>query len=137
MTEKLNPRIKKLWLESLRSGEYTQGEGRLRRNDKHCCLGVLCELAVVEGIIEKPGLDRLGRETYLYGLQADDSNLPKAVSYWANLSSRDGLLPVEIKTGTKIGNTGRITQGSIGSLMTMNDSGFTFLEIADVIEEQF
>lgn len=37
------------WVEALRSGEYQQGKGRLRRIDdgevSHCCLGVGCDLS--------------------------------------------------------------------------------------------
>lgn len=42
----MNPDIKALWLEALRSGLYRQGRGRLRRsrNNTFCCLGVLCDV---------------------------------------------------------------------------------------------
>lgn len=33
------------WIEALRSGEYKQTVGKLVRNNKYCCLGVLCEIA--------------------------------------------------------------------------------------------
>ncbi len=33
------------WVKALRSGKYKQGEGSLRYEGKHCCLGVLCEVA--------------------------------------------------------------------------------------------
>ena len=40
---------KKKWLAALRSGEYKQGRGVLRRRrrgvDRYCCLGVLADLA--------------------------------------------------------------------------------------------
>ena len=46
----MNQEIKKLWLEALRSGDYKQARGTLRRqygdNPHHCCLGVLCEIVV-------------------------------------------------------------------------------------------
>ena len=45
MNSKMNPEIKDRWVAALRSGEYKQGTGRLRRvNDTFCCLGVLCDL---------------------------------------------------------------------------------------------
>lgn len=41
----MNPEIKAKWLAALRSGEYQQGRGCLRRGSKEfpqfCCLGVL------------------------------------------------------------------------------------------------
>jgi len=51
---KLDPEIKAQWINALRSGDYDQGQGRLRKpgsdihdelsDDKFCCLGVLCDL---------------------------------------------------------------------------------------------
>lgn len=31
------------WLDGLRSGKYIQGRGSLERDEKYCCLGVLCK----------------------------------------------------------------------------------------------
>lgn len=36
--------LKARWVAALRSGEYKQGEGQLRRNEEYCCLGVLCDV---------------------------------------------------------------------------------------------
>lgn len=33
------------WIEALRSGEYKQWRGGLRRDDCFCCLGVACDLS--------------------------------------------------------------------------------------------
>jgi hypothetical protein len=41
---KMNPEVKARWVAALRSGEYKQGKGALRLNNKFCCLGVLCDL---------------------------------------------------------------------------------------------
>ena len=40
----MKKRVKKLWVEALRSGGYKQGRKRLRYGDTYCCLGVLCDL---------------------------------------------------------------------------------------------
>ncbi len=40
----MNPKIKAKWVKALRSGDYKQGRLRLRKKDKFCCLGVLCNL---------------------------------------------------------------------------------------------
>ena len=40
----LAPELKAAWVKALRSGEYRQGKGWLRRDGTHCCLGVLCEI---------------------------------------------------------------------------------------------
>ena len=44
--------IMKRWVSALRSGEFKQGKGALEAKGKHCCLGVLCELALVEGVCD-------------------------------------------------------------------------------------
>lgn len=36
-----------LWIKALRSGEYKQGRNRLKRRDRFCCAGVLCDLAAM------------------------------------------------------------------------------------------
>jgi len=40
----MNADLKPKWLAALRSGEYEQGQRKLRKNDKYCCLGVLCDI---------------------------------------------------------------------------------------------
>lgn len=40
--------LEKKWMEALRSGDYKQGSGYLRKLDTFCCLGVLCELKKVD-----------------------------------------------------------------------------------------
>jgi hypothetical protein len=76
----MNKRVKKLWLKALRSGKYVQGQGTLRRgtkpHQKHCCLGVLSELAIADGAIK----------------QFRGGYLSKAVCKWAGLESLDPIL---------------------------------------------
>ena len=53
----MKPALKKKWVEALRSGDYKQGKGRLRRADEShldmpdafCCLGVLCQVSNPDG----------------------------------------------------------------------------------------
>ena len=43
--KRMNPRVKKLWVAALRSGQYRQGRHQLRTgNNCFCVLGVLCNL---------------------------------------------------------------------------------------------
>lgn len=58
---KMNPEVKVKWLAALESGEYRRGTGQLLNKDKsdpdangYCCLGVLCDLAIKEGIRKQP-----------------------------------------------------------------------------------
>jgi hypothetical protein len=41
----MDPEIKAKWIEALRSGKYKQARMALRRDDRFCCLGVLCDVA--------------------------------------------------------------------------------------------
>lgn len=108
----MNPEIKKLWVDALRSGDYAQGQGRLRSvSDKYCCLGVLCELAVQALVIEPPVVEDIHFDSYLYA--SHSAHLPSVVGVWAGL---DGSSDVAQE------------------LMSLNDNGVGFPEIADQIE---
>jgi hypothetical protein len=39
-------KMKDAWVKALRSGEYVQGQGRLRKGDDFFCLGVACDLFI-------------------------------------------------------------------------------------------
>jgi hypothetical protein len=41
----VNSDLKARWLTALRSGQYQQARGRLRYDDRYCCLGVLCDIS--------------------------------------------------------------------------------------------
>lgn len=113
----MNPEIKKMWVEALRSGEYEQGFGQLRITypDKvvHCCLGVLCDIARKMNIVDA---DFLGFTTIL----------PDPVSIWADVESNPAC-----DTVTTSNRQERRT------LAGLNDSRtFDFKAIADIIEAQ-
>jgi hypothetical protein len=77
----MNKKIKTRWLRALRSGKYKKGVGHLNTNDqKFCCLGVLCEIAKKDGVVEKTwGLHDIMR----YG--GRDGVLPEEVVAWAGV----------------------------------------------------
>lgn len=119
----MKPKIKKLWVEALRSGEYEQGDSYLRSSDdKYCCLGVLCDLhqkATKKGNWGKEmGVFRYA-ET---GLGSKTTPIPCVIK-WAGIKVQNPMMEVKDK---------RLPLG----LMGLNDSGSTFLKIADLIEEQ-
>lgn len=70
---RLRPEVKRKWLEALRSGEYKQGRSYLHYQqagsgeERFCCLGVLCDLAVREGVIPPPVVrdGSQGKRTYV------------------------------------------------------------------------
>lgn len=103
--------IKAKWVYALRSGDYEQGLGKLRKDDKFCCLGVLCDIHSKE-----TGTEWI-KEKYFKNILL----LPDIVVFWANLKTETPNVYV---------NKNR------NSLVELNDNRMTFLEIADLIEEQ-
>lgn len=113
----MNKEIKSRWLQALRSEKYLQGKSRLRsKDDRFCCLGVLCDIYVEEGLGEWMKGDDC------FDLNGSGGYLPSDVIEWADLPHYAGWLgTIEGKPAT--------------TLSYLNDSGKTFEEIADVIEE--
>src|SRR6478752_3145258 len=52
-TVTMDKKLKAEWLAALRSGKYKQGQGGLHNpdGDTYCCLGVLCDVARIKGIM--------------------------------------------------------------------------------------
>lgn len=127
MKEVMNPEIKKLWVEALRSGEYRQGKGCLRikhhdGGDNYCCLGVLSDLAVKAGVGKWGLVDGNGRRPHVGDGKSNDY-LTDDVMRWAGLTHSNP--PVVYN---RIGhNTDRF-------LSALNDNGVPFTDIADMIE---
>jgi hypothetical protein len=99
------------WVAALRSGNYKQGTGRLRNNDKSfCCLGVLCDV--------------LGRKFDEYGVVEETSVLlPKSVVEEAKMKNDAGVIEEDPK-GL--------------ALWEQNDiANKSFNEIADFIEQNW
>jgi hypothetical protein len=46
----MNPDKKKMWIDALLSGEYKQGRGALKYKNGYCCYGVLCDVAIKDGL---------------------------------------------------------------------------------------
>ena len=98
------------WVEALRSGEFEQTAGVLAISTRtaHCCLGVLCEVAIKNGLELSVAVPKLGHSTEFDGCAVF---LPDHVAEWAGL----------MRKGESV-------------LSSMNDAGKTFAEIADRIE---
>jgi hypothetical protein len=106
----MNQEIKVKWLDALRSDEFKQGTGALKNDDAYCCLGVLCEL-------HRREFDGVWVSGFSLPRYLDCSTyLPSVVQEWAGIRSWS---PV---AGDK-------------SLAEVNDTGKTFQEIAELIEE--
>lgn len=107
--------IKTLWIEALRSDDYSQGRDCLKSTTAdgtvHCCLGVLCE---VDNITFREDENRYGID---YSI----------VDVYHN--HHDALLPDFLLQ--KYG----LTSDEQVQLADMNDMGTSFTEIADYIEK--
>lgn len=108
----MNQEIKAKWVAALRSGKYPQGKEFLNNGGKFCCLGVLCEIAIDEGL-------PVNKDMTSVEVHYDDrlSTLPRSVCTWAGL-------------GNDLPSAGR------ESLSSLNDNGMPFTEIADIIERE-
>lgn len=104
--------IKEQWVRALRSGDYKQGQGSLLDGGRFCCLGVLADLAVEDGVGEWGE-----RENYECDGLPDIGSLPPAVQKWSGLRTNNPLL-------------------GDAHAITLNDGGVTFEEIADLIEQR-
>lgn len=128
--------IKKKWLKALRSGEYQQGTGRLKRKESetcesYCCLGVLTDLYLKEKGGQWVCVDTGEKYGVFRPVDADEvsfsvATLSGPVMKWSGITS---------EWGTYDDITG---PGGTQSLTTLNDGKrLTFTEIADVIEAKF
>ena len=129
--------MKKLWADkwvaALRSGNYKQTQGRLKKEDAFCCLGVLCDIVKdkVKGKWVKTeeasyyaGADIFAIEN---GLKNEDEIIPEEVMNLTGLKTPSGHLAKKENLA-----------GDIDSLVDLNDAQkYNFEQIADVIEKKW
>jgi len=122
----LNPNARK-WIAALRSGLFQQGNGYLRKDEENgptlCCLGVACELAILDGVeIKKKRNEADG----IYRYEETESILPEEVRKWLGLRSSDGGFDKAILFGFS---------DRAHSLTQLNDHArYDFNMIADFVE---
>ena len=107
----MNPTFKAKWVAALRSGEYKQGKYVLRDQENNfCCLGVLMD---IDGCLWNPTeLCRVKTNIYSVDGSGETTKLTAITAVKFDLSDEKQV-----------------------SLISMNDSGKTFAEIADYIEK--
>ena len=107
------------WVDALRSGKYKQGKNALRtENDEFCCLGVLEDVMGTPCVKGGIGLVQTIRgNKYAYHHSKTDFSI--------------GVLTRKTYEDLKITNRGQT------KLIDMNDSGASFDEIADFIENNY
>lgn len=154
----MNAAIKAELVERLRSGKYIQGKEKLATKEGddtlYCCLGVLCEIAVERGIINRieqdvecwdcENPDACIPKVEVHYDHTYDATLPEKVVNWAGIESVDiddrsasdnfddyeGMGRFEAERHKRTGNVVH------ASLAGMNDDGVPFTEIAQFIEDE-
>jgi len=102
---RLPKKFKKDWIKALRSGEYEQGKMFLNNHGSYCCLGVACR-------IQHPKLN-LGRIQLI--AEGDKAFTKKRLK---------GINVPDLIKGIPEDN------GIVNKLVTMNDNGKSFKQIA-------
>ena len=119
--------IRNRWLPALRSGGYRQGKRTLRSvDDTFCCLGVACD-------IYSPDLwnrrDDNEFHEYVVDDNSSDAYLPYKVAEYIGISC-EGSIKVHDRNHPDLPEPLKHMQ----TLVSINDAGFSFVDIANVIE---
>lgn len=146
--DRIDPEHKEPWIARLRSGQDVQGKEMLKTMDgKLCCLGVYCEMVGLPTRVEP-----YPRESVMFvGFDGSKSNIAiphtSGIPFVGELAScstnkeftgEESVFSCEtrhLKVSKSVESpnmTDFRTQSY--SLPTLNDGGFTFLQIADIIE---
>lgn len=156
-----NKEVLRRWINELRSGEYKQATGALRKTNVNaatgekentfCCLGVLTDMWIREhpdlsgqwdfcnsgdeiADMEEEGADTLPSTKRWHFVQNSFTDIVEEANF---------LPPVVMKwagfhTNSPIGYMGERTSGSTAdNLAEYNDAGVDFNEIADIIESTY
>lgn len=122
-----------LWVKALNSGKFKQGEGALKKKvsgsnvAEFCCLGVLCDIVQKEVGGEWIGANG-NSEAFATQLDERGDFLPAEVMDLVGMKSEDGEY-----TGVVIGPN----EDEILSLASLNDSHYSFKEIAKIIKRKW
>jgi hypothetical protein len=124
MGKSVNPNVKELWLDRLENGDIPQTTNKLADLEGgRCCLGVLCDIAVEEGVINPPVVDD---DRLMYDNEI--AVLPPKVMEWSGLEHNNGGFAL---------NPEEKPDYIDDALSYRNDTGKTFPEIAQIIRERF
>lgn len=112
----MKKKVKEQWVKALRSGEIHKHIGALRKGDRMCALGVLCNVHAQHH--PKIAAKQKLKSQYM----GEYGTLPEKVRIWAGLNERNPSL---------------IHEGISTDITWLNDGrGLSFKKIADLIEEQ-
>ncbi len=148
--EEMDPKKVQIWVDTLRSGDYSQTDGALMvrrpdRGDEYCCLGVCSEIAgVTKSIVFSNDLS--------VGDEVDDNGIRVGVfgteEYYLPLEAQAWLRSVSPHSDFKTNNQIWVydTEEAVGaypaeirvvSVASLNDRGRDFGYIADRLEETY
>jgi hypothetical protein len=132
---KMNPEVKQKWIDALRSGKYDQGSEKLRSVQGYCCLGVLCDLYSKEQSKDWDFVEceetNLQPKDYWY-FEGESEFLPDSVREWAGMACKNPSVRVDVTD-----NDDEDDWFYHDEIANLNDSGYTFKELSNVIEQQF
>lgn len=125
----LDPNTRAL-VNALRSGEYQQTRSVLRRGDSYCCLGVACDISGKGRWVECLDMSNLGYDT-----PGQRAGWDRQVSgpYYAETS----FLPHEVTDWLGWKNRNPVVTSDGRTLASLNDAGYSFAQIADLIENNY
>jgi hypothetical protein len=112
----MNAEIKAQWIAALSSGKYKQTASILHNKLGFCCLGVLCDIK------DSNWTKQLHSPNFYYGNTFELSVLPPTVQEWSGIYNKTGGIDLVNRDDDQ------------ETLASLNDSGFTFDQIADVIQ---
>lgn len=118
------------WVRSLREDNIEQAHGVLCNGKGYCCLGVLSEQAVKAGIINA---GKYGKERKI-PTPKEKIYRSKNGGFSSTLLTGDVARWAGLERNPKVGIAGQV---SYTSLSQLNDSGMTFIKIAEEIEKEY
>lgn len=154
---RLNPERKKLLVDALRSGDYTQVQGTLGifyadKTRKHCCLGVGCEVSPFEAEFDA---DLVEQSSVTIRWEGDTGTWSREIAEWFGSytshtpqQNADGQIIVEdnplffefperdiVEQGEKRGGNVSFLHYTMCTATYCNDKvGLTFDQIADLFD---
>jgi hypothetical protein len=110
----MNQEIKKKWLIALKSDKYEKGKHFLFKDNKYCCLGVLCDIYAIEYKLDNTQIKLLSNDN-------ENKILSSEVVCWSGLNEKNPSLYFP----------------NLTSIAEINDNSETFEEVIKIIEEKF
>lgn len=120
----MDPFVRDIWVEALRSGAYPQGRYKLRSAEDHFCpLGVLADIATTMDVTFWERLDG----QWVLPPWIEGSTLSYPVQEWAGFKGMHSSELVPLEHG-----------GNRQPIWYLSDHwGLSFIALADMIEEQY